>query len=78
MKFDRHISSSAAEVPIKFQSDRTILNTSYPILKRGPGRYTIQSSPKLDVKWPVSALLATPYGQSTNLLTHHVLKNVKW
>ena len=25
----------------------------------------------------VSALLATPYGQSTNLLTHHVLKNVK-
>ena len=50
MKFDRHISSSAAEVPVKFQSDRTILNTSYPILKRGPGRYTIQSSPKLDVK----------------------------
>ena len=27
-KFDRHIGSSAAKVPVKFQSDRTILNTN--------------------------------------------------
>ena len=27
-KFDRHIGSIAAEVPVKFQSDRTILNTN--------------------------------------------------
>ena len=26
LKFDRHIGSNAAEVPVKFQSDRTILN----------------------------------------------------
>ena len=44
LKFDWHIGSSAADVPIKFQSDRAILNiklvahskTSYRILKRGP------------------------------------------
>ena len=28
MKFDRHIGSNAAEVPVKFQSDRTILDTN--------------------------------------------------
>ena len=28
LKFDRHIGSNAAEVPVKFQSDRTILNTN--------------------------------------------------
>ena len=28
MKFDRHISSSTADVPVKFQSDWTILNTN--------------------------------------------------
>ena len=28
MKFERHIRSTAAEVPLKFQSDRTILNTN--------------------------------------------------
>ena len=28
MKFDSHIGSTAAEVPVKFQSDRTILNTN--------------------------------------------------
>ena len=28
LKFDRHIGSTAAEVPVKFQSDRTILNTN--------------------------------------------------
>ena len=28
MKFDRHTGSTAAEVPVKFQSDRTILNTN--------------------------------------------------
>ena len=28
LKFDRHISSSAAEVPVKFQSDRIIPNTN--------------------------------------------------
>ena len=28
LKFDRHIGSSAAEVPVKFQSDRTILDTN--------------------------------------------------
>ena len=27
LKFDRHIGSTAAEVPVEFQSDRTILNT---------------------------------------------------
>ena len=27
LKFDRHVSSIAAEVPVKFQSDRTILYT---------------------------------------------------
>ena len=28
MKFDRHIGSTAAEVPVKFRSDRTILDTN--------------------------------------------------
>ena len=28
LKFDRHIGSNAAAVPVKFQSDRTILNTN--------------------------------------------------
>ena len=28
LKFNRHISSTAAEVPVKFQSNRTILNTN--------------------------------------------------
>ena len=28
LKFDRHIGSTAAKVPVKFQSDRTILNTN--------------------------------------------------
>ena len=28
LKFDMHISSSAAEVPVKFQSDQTIMNTN--------------------------------------------------
>ena len=28
LKFDRHIGSTASEVPVKFQSDRTILNTN--------------------------------------------------
>ena len=48
LKFDMHIGSTAAEVPFKLQSDRTILNTnlaaarscdktSYLILKLGPG-----------------------------------------
>ena len=40
LKFDRHIGSNAAEVPVKFQSDRTILNTNlaasrlYEILRK--------------------------------------------
>ena len=40
MKFDRHIGSNAVEVPVKFQSDRTILNTNlaasrlYEILRK--------------------------------------------
>ena len=40
LKFDRHIGSTAAEVPVKFQSDRTILNTNladsilYEILRK--------------------------------------------
>ena len=40
LKFDRHIGSHAAEVPVKFQSDRTILNTNlaasilYEILRK--------------------------------------------
>ena len=51
LKFDRHISSTATEVPVKFQSDCAILNTilwlrdftrssnktCYQILKEGPG-----------------------------------------
>ena len=28
MKVDRHVGSSAADVPVKFQSDLTILNTN--------------------------------------------------
>ena len=28
MKFDRPIDSTASEVPVKFQSDQTILNTN--------------------------------------------------
>ena len=28
LKFDWHIGNIAAEVPVKFQSDRTILNTN--------------------------------------------------
>ena len=28
LKFDRHVGSTAAEVPVKFQSDRTILHTN--------------------------------------------------
>ena len=28
MKFDRHIGSNAAEVPVKFQSDQTIINAN--------------------------------------------------
>ena len=28
LKFDRHIDSNAAKVPVKFQSDWTILNTN--------------------------------------------------
>ena len=40
LKFDRHIGSNAAEVPVKFQSDRKILNTNlaasrlYEILRK--------------------------------------------
>ena len=40
MKFDRHIGSTAAKVPVKFHSDRTILNTNlvasrlYEILRK--------------------------------------------
>ena len=33
LKFDRHIGSTAAEVPVKFQSDRTILNTNLAALR---------------------------------------------
>ena len=28
LEFDRHVGSTAAEVPVKFQGDRTILNTN--------------------------------------------------
>ena len=28
LKYDRYIGSNAAEVPVKFQSDQTILNTN--------------------------------------------------
>ena len=40
LTFDRHIGSNAAEVPVKFESDRTILNTNlaasrlYEILRK--------------------------------------------
>ena len=40
LKFDRHIGSTAAEVPVKLQSDRAILNTNlaasilYEILRK--------------------------------------------
>ena len=40
LEIDRHIGSTAAEVPVKFQSDRTILNTNlaasrlYEILRK--------------------------------------------
>ena len=33
LKFDRHVDSTAAEVPVKFRSDRTILNTNLTALK---------------------------------------------
>ena len=45
LKFDRHIDSTAAEVPVKFQSDRTILNTNlvasrlYEILRKDVFRH---------------------------------------
>ena len=55
LKFDRHLSSTAAEVSVKFQDDHTILNTnltalrhceilhvnkmSYWILKKGLGLF---------------------------------------
>ena len=31
MKFDRHIGSNTAEVPVKFQSDRAILNANFEL-----------------------------------------------
>ena len=34
LKFDRHIGSSAADVSVKFQSDRTILNTNLMCLNQ--------------------------------------------
>ena len=56
LQFDRHFGSPAAELPAKFQSDRTILNTNlaasklceflqtfYRILKRGPGAAPAES-----------------------------------
>ena len=55
LKFDRHIDSSAADVPVKFQSDQTILNTKWlrdftrsydktcnQIFKRGTGIAWVQ------------------------------------
>ena len=61
-RFDRHIGSTAAEVPVKFQSDRTILNTNlvasrlYEILRKdvfsdietGPGYCSILQNAGLD------------------------------
>ena len=33
LQFDRHIGSTAAEMPVKFQSDRTILNTNLAAMR---------------------------------------------
>ena len=33
LKFDKHISSTAADVPVKFQSDCTVLNTNLTALR---------------------------------------------
>ena len=33
MKFDRHVSIAAAEVPVKFRSDQTIVNTNLAALQ---------------------------------------------
>ena len=38
-KFDRHMGSNAAEVPVKFQSDRTILNTNLVASRLETGVY---------------------------------------
>ena len=65
MKFDRHIGSTAAEVPVKFQSDRTILDTNlaasrlYEILRKdvfsdietGPRVFLIQHCLTHYINW---------------------------
>ena len=59
LKFDRHLGSAAAEVPVKFQSDwkspnpnlaasrlHEIFRTSYRLVNRGPGSCTnLSASP---------------------------------
>ena len=56
MKFDRHIGSTAAEVPVKFQSDRTILNTNlaasrhYEILRKDVFP-DIETGPRASTQW---------------------------
>ena len=55
LKFDRHIGSTAAEVPVKFQSDRAILNTNlavsrlYEILRKDP--YPIKHNAYVCLVW---------------------------
>ena len=56
LKFDRHIGSNAAEVPVKFQSDRTILNTNlaasrlYEILRKDVFS-DIETGPRFLICW---------------------------
>ena len=56
MKFDRHIGSNAAEVPVKFQSDRTNLNTNlaasrlYEILQKDVFS-DIETGPDVKTPW---------------------------
>ena len=55
MKFERHIGSTAAEVPVKFHSDRKILNTNlaasrlYMILRKDVFS-DIESGPSFHLK----------------------------
>ena len=64
MKFDGHIGSTAAEVPVKFQSDRTILNANlaasrlYEILRKNVFS-DIETEPSLPhelTHWPLGDL----------------------
>ena len=71
LKFDRHIDSDAAEVPVKFQSNRTMLNTNlmalrdltircHQILKQDPGAHFANDfSTVIQIQWKFHSALIT-------------------